>query len=168
MTEQETGGRPNKSAKKREIEALHVLAEQMVALSDQELARLGVDARLREALAQVRPMRVSGARNRQLKHCVKFMDADDLAPVSTYLNDRQAFQLAENQRFHRMEQWRDRLIGEGDDALGALITEYPETDRQRLRQLTRDAMNERESGKPAGAGRKLFRYLREDVFRDNS
>lgn len=168
MTDHEASGRPNKSAKKREIEALHALAEQMLTLSDQELARLGVGEKLRSALAQVRPMRVSGARNRQLKHCVKFMDPDELVAVSTYLNDRQSHQLAENQRFHRMEKWRDRLIDEGDEALGSLLDECPEIDRQRLRQLTRDAARERENGKPAGAGRKLFRFLRENVFRDNS
>ena len=168
MTDQEAGGRPNKSAKKRELDALHALAEQMLTLSDKELVKLGVGEKLRDALAQVRPMRVSGARNRQLKHCVKFMDADELVPVSTYLNDRRSSQLADNQRFHQMEKWRDRLVQEGDEALGALLDEYPNVDRQRLRQLTRDAAREHENGKPAGAGRKLFRFLRENVFPDNS
>ncbi len=155
--------RPSKSARKREIEALQALAEQMVALSDAELGRLGVDQRLRDAIALVRPMRPSGARNRQLKHCVKFMDADGLAEVTAYLHDRRSQSVEANRDFHLIEGWRDRLIGEGDKALEALFDNYPDLDRQRLRQLCRDAVRERETGKPSGAGRRLFRYLRESL-----
>lgn len=155
--------RPSKSARKREIEALHVLAGQMAGLSDAELGRLGVDQALRDALALVRPMKASGARNRQLKHCVKFMDGEALGEVRAYLEDRHSQQVSANRAFHAIERWRDRLLGEGDKALEALFDTYPDLDRQRLRQLCRDAVREQESGKPAGAMRRLFRYLRESL-----
>ncbi|MCB1789288.1 MAG: DUF615 domain-containing protein [Gammaproteobacteria bacterium] len=163
MSENDAAERPSKSAKKREIEGLQQLADQMSGLSDKELRRLGVDAQLRAAIDLVRPMKASGARNRQLKHCVKFMDGDELAPVRLYLQDRQSHQLAVNQAFHELEALRDRLIAGGDDAVQAAIEANPDRtfDRQQLRQLIRDAVRERESGKPAGSARKLFRYLRD-------
>ncbi len=156
-------GRASKSARKREIEALQVLAERMTGLSDKELQRLGVGEQLRAAIDLVRPMRPSGARNRQVKHCVKFMDSDELTEVAAYLDDRQSQQVAINQEFHQLERWRDRLISEGDEALNALFNEYPDLDRQRTRQLARDAAREKNTGKPTGAGRKLFRFLRESL-----
>ena len=159
--------RPSKSAKKREIAALQGLAEQMSGMSDQELARLGVDPRLREALALVRPMRPSGARNRQLKHCVKFMDASELAAVRAYLDNRHSGKVAANQEFRQIERWRDSLIAEGDQALQRLLEQQPDLDRQHLRQLCRDAVREKDNGQPVGAARILFRYLRDATASTN-
>jgi len=153
--------KPSKSARKREVAALQVLADQMAALSDKELERLGVDEPLREAIEQVRAMRPSGARNRQLKHCVKYMDVEALAEVRAYIEDHHSQRVAANRRFHEIEQWRDRLVQEGDAALEVLLSTHQNIDRQRIRQLCRDASREKETGKPAGAGRKLYRYLRE-------
>ena len=156
--------KPSKSARKREIEALQGLADQMAALSDKELLRLGVDEPLREAIAQVRPMRPSGARNRQLKHCVKFMDIQALDQVRAYIEDHHSQQVEANRRFHEIEHWRDRLVEQGDAGLEVLFARYGNLDRQRVRQLCRDATREKELGKPAGAGRKLYRYLRDCLF----
>ena len=58
------------------------------------------------------------------------------------------------------ENWTDRVIEEGDAGVEALIAEFPEADRQRLRQLTRNAR--REPMAPAGrrARRELLRAIR--------
>ena len=161
MSDERPDPRPSKSARKRDFEALQKLAEQMSLLSDAELQRLGVGEPLRSAIDLVRPMRPSGARNRQLRHCMKFMDNTALADVQYYLADRQSRRVAANRELHAIEGWRDRLVNEGDKALQSLLENYEGLDRQQLRQLCRDAGREKETGKPAGAGRKLFRFLRE-------
>lgn len=153
--------RPSKSARKREVEAMQQLAERMTGLSDRELERLGVSAALRDALAQARGMKASSARNRQLKYSVRLMDAAELEQVQAYLADRQSRQVASNRLLHSAERWRDRLVGEGDAGLDALLEEHPQLDRHSLRQLQRDAARERTTGRPAGAARKLFRALRD-------
>ena len=163
MRDEHPRPRPSKSARKRDLEALQKLADQMTALSDAELLRLGVDERLRSAIDLVRPMRPSGARNRQLRHCTKYMDNSALADVQYYLADRQSRRLAATRELHAIERWRDRLVSEGDKALQSLLENHEALDRQHLRQLCRDAGREKETGKPAGAGRKLFRYLRETL-----
>ena len=61
----------------------------------------------------------------------------------------------------RLEALRERLLDEGDAALGEILAEFPAADRQRLRSLTRQAQSERASSKPPKASRQLFRYLRE-------
>lgn len=160
MNEERGGERPSKSARKREFEALQVLAERLAALSDAELVRLHVDEPLRDAVALVRPMRPSAARNRQIRHCVRFMDVDALAEVRAYLDDRLSHKVAVNREFHELERWRDRLADQGDAALRVLFDAYPQLDRQRFRQLSRDAVREQQTGSPAGAGRKLFHALR--------
>ena len=163
MSDETVSEKSSKSARKREIEELRTLADRMAALSDDELVRLGVDEVLRRAIAQVRAMRPSGARNRQIKHCVRYMDVQSLGEVRAYLEDRHSQQISANQRFHRLEQLRDRLVQSGDEALAEVIDDDPTMDRQRLRQLVRDAQREVRQGSPAGAGKKLFQFLREHV-----
>ena len=161
MSEETGAPRPSKSARKREIAAMQALADRMAALSDDELQRLGVDENLRAALELVRPMRPSGARNRQLKYCVRFMDLQALSEVQAYIEDQHSQRVELNRRFDEIERWRDRLIAEGDAGLKVLFDTYEGLDRQHVRRLCRDASREKDSGKPAGAGRRLYRYLRE-------
>ncbi|MEJ7747565.1 MAG: ribosome biogenesis factor YjgA, partial [Luteimonas sp.] len=66
----------------------------------------------------------------------------------------------ETAHLHQVEAWRDRLLADGDAALNALLDKYPAADRQRLRQLARNAVEERNRNKPPHAYRELFRELR--------
>ena len=159
--------KPSKSARKRELAALQELAGQMAALSDAELQRLNVDESLRHEIQQARTIPASGARNRQLKYCVKFMDSQDLTAVREYLTDQHSQRIAANRRLHDIERWRDRLIEEGDAALERLLESKEVADRQHLRRLSRDAAREKETGRPSGAARKLFRYLRDVLAEAN-
>ena len=47
----------------------------------------------------------------------------------------------------------------GDAVLGELLDEYPSADRQQLRQLVRNALDERAKDKPPRAFRELYRAL---------
>ena len=62
---------------------------------------------------------------------------------------------------HRVEEWRERLLEDGDDALAGFIALHPSADRQHVRQLVRNALAERKANKPPHASRELFRALRE-------
>src|SRR5690606_385829 len=62
---------------------------------------------------------------------------------------------------HRAEHWRERLLDDGDAALGDLLGEHPHADRQKLRQLVRNALEERHRNRPPRAYRELFREIRD-------
>ncbi|MDF4856438.1 ribosome biogenesis factor YjgA, partial [Vibrio parahaemolyticus] len=62
--------------------------------------------------------------------------------------------------FHKLEALRDRVVEEGDKAIDDVMEMYPEADRQRLRQLARQAAKERKAGKPAKAYREIFQILK--------
>ena len=68
---------------------------------------------------------------------------------------------------HQLEAWRERLLVEGDSALAELLQAHPHPDRQHLRQLVRNAKEERLKNKPLHAYRELFRELRL-LMRDDS
>jgi len=72
---------------------------------------------------------------------------------------RAAIELA--QRIKKLEQIRDRLIDNGDDALAEVLNLWPDADRQQLRTLIRNAKKEKEGNKPPKSARLIFQYLRE-------
>jgi len=61
---------------------------------------------------------------------------------------------------HRLEALRERLLAEGDAALGELLQRHPQADRQHLRALIRQARGERAGQRPPHAYRELLRQLR--------
>jgi ribosome-associated protein len=74
----------------------------------------------------------------------------------------------ENAALHRLEALRDQLVADGDNALNDLLVEYPHADRQHLRQLARNAREEKLHNKPPHAYRELFRELRDLLQGDSS
>jgi len=66
--------------------------------------------------------------------------------------------IAELLGHHGYDAW---VAYDGDDALTQLLAEFPQADRQQLRQLVRNALAERKANRPPHAFRELFRVLRE-------
>ncbi len=153
--------RPNKSAQKREMAAIRKLVVSLLECGEGEWARMGLDADLQEGLRLARGMKASGARNRQIKFLVRRLQQNGLEAARAWMERRDLLQAEERRRFHQVERWRDRLVEEGDSALGEFLDAHPGADRQRLRALVRAARKELREQKRTGAGRKLFRLLRE-------
>jgi ribosome-associated protein len=87
-------------------------------------------------------------------------DEDTLDAIRDALDEKGDAARREVAAMHRVEAWRDRLIDDGDDALAAFMEEFPEADRQRLRQLARNALEERKRNKPPRAYREIFQVVR--------
>ncbi len=151
----------SKSQIKREMKDLQSLGEELVGLSKDRLAELPLDSALREAIALAQNIKAHGGRKRQLKFIGKLLRSSDADAISQSLQLHREKERRAATLFHHVEQWRDRLLEEGDTALEALLQDYPQADRQQIRILIRNARKEREAGKPPAAARNLFRQLRE-------
>ena len=154
---------PSRSQLKREAEALQALGTELVKLDAPKLQQIPMPERLHDAVMEARRIKSHGALRRQMQFVGKVMREVDAEPIAEALNRLKEGDRAAAGRFHALEQWRDRLIAEGDKALAEWLDAHPESDRQHLRQLVRNAVKERKTGKPAGAARALFRYVREVV-----
>lgn len=156
----------SKSQIKREMEALQQLGASLVELGDGQLALLPLDDKLRKAIADARGMKQREGRRRQLQFIGKLMrKADHQAIEEGYRRltemDRQSVQ-----RHHQVERWRDRILAEGAAALNDFFNDFPQADRQHVRQLLRAAQKEQAHDKPPAQARKLFRYIRELIEAD--
>lgn len=157
----------SKSQLKREMHALQELGEQLVALPADQFKKIQLADELQEAILDARRIHQHGARKRQLQYIGKLMRNLDAEPIQQQLATLQGQSHQAAQALHRIERWRDELLQEGDAALAKLLAQYPQADRQYLRQLLRNAKKEYLENKPPKSARSLFRYLRELVNGEN-
>ena len=151
----------SKTCLKKRSSDLQKLGRILSQLSPRELDRLQLDPKLRSAVDDA--CRISGgsALKRQIKFIGGLLRVMDVPPIRERLA---ALKMQSNRgvRYHhRLENWRERLLEDGDRTIGDLVDEVPTVDRQRLRQLVRIARKERAQEKTPHATKALYRYLRE-------
>lgn len=154
-----TEDRPSKTQLKREMHELQALGESLIKLPDSELSTLPLPEPLLAAVRDAKKMNRRGALHRQKQYIGKVMRSIDADPIREALAQKQINARAAVARFHVVEDWRDRLIRDGDSVLEKFVEEYPETDRQHIRRLIRSAIAERKRSAPPRAYRQLFRYI---------
>ena len=130
-----------------------------------ELLRLRLSDATWAAIEETDRIKDLRARGRHFKRIANLLQREDMHAVHVLMDQAEARERAATARHHRLERWRERLIGEGDGALTEFLDAYPQTDRQQLRALVRAARRDSERGRPE-VPRKLFRFLRETVETD--
>lgn len=154
---------PSRSQQRREALDVLELAGTLASLSEAQIARVPVPEALMPHIVETRRITSNIARKRQLAFLAKQMrklDDEELQAMRDALDEKSEASRAEVAAMHRVEAWRTRLIDGGDEALAELLALHPDADRQRLRQLVRNVVEERKRNKPPRAFRELFRELR--------
>lgn len=153
---------PSRSQQRREALDVLALAEKLATLSDAQLERLPIPEALLPHIIDTRRITAHVARKRQTAFLAKQMRREEdqaLDAIRDALDAGGEAAKRETARLHRAETLRERLLDGGDAALGELLGEYPDADRQQLRQLVRNALDERAKNKPPRAFRELYRAL---------
>lgn len=154
---------PSRSQQRREALDVLALAQRLVALDAGRLTRLSIPEHLHPQIADVQRIGSHIARKREMAFLAKQLRREDDETLDAIRDALDAGGEAARQEaalLHRAEAWRERLLEEGDAALAELVEEFPSADRQRLRQLARNAGDERRRNKPPHSHRELFRELR--------
>ena len=158
--------RPNKTAIKREIAACSVLGEELSTLQLTQLQAFNLPDNIEKAIIDVAKMPHKGARKRQLKYIAGQLHKLDITPIKERLDKLKNKSAHAVREHHQAEKWRDRLINGSNDALTDLLDDYPDADRQHIRQLLRNAQKEAKENKPPKSARLLYRYLKELIQAD--
>ena len=151
---------PSKSERKRQMLALQAMGERLVSLSQAELDTIDIpDERLRDAVLQARRITARGGLKRQLQFIGKLMRSVDPSSIESGLTALDQRHTVTTAHFHRVESLRDKLLEQGDKALGEVMTLLPAAEPALIRQLLRQHAHESQSGGEKTYARKLFRYL---------
>ncbi len=139
-----------KKAGDRSAKLARILMEMKPAM----LAKLQLDEELREKIDSARQVETMQARRRAERALAGDLRGIDLVELTSKIETVGTGNDPGIQFFHMVERWRDRLLAEGVAAL----KEFPVEDAELVRLLDA-AVRERDTGKPPGAAKKLFRHL---------
>jgi len=131
------------------------LANTLMKLKGPALERLTLDDDLREAIKRARAVTSPVARRRAERTLAGELRRYDLVDLDQQLAKVHETGIVDTQAFHQAEHWRARLIAEGT----AAIPEFPGATDDELPRLIAAAQRERDTGRPPGAARALFRYV---------
>ena len=142
----------SKSRKAGDVSAR--IAAMLMKLPETTVKKLELEEGLRDAIDRARAVKSMVARRRAERTLAGDLRRFEIAPIEEQLEKVQSGG-SDVQQFHLVEKWRARLIEEE----GAL-TEFPNADEE-LPRLIAAARRERDTGRPPGSARALFRHLAE-------
>lgn len=161
----ETGEFYSPSRTQQRVEALEIraLGEKLVALPPARFAKLPIPEELLPHILETQRIKSHIAHKRQLQYLAKQMrklSDEQLREIANALDDSGETLRQQTAKLHAAEHWRERLLAEGDAALAELLEEFPHAERQKLRQLVRNANDEKAKNKPPRAFRELFQEVK--------
>ncbi|MFZ7108412.1 ribosome biogenesis factor YjgA [Avibacterium avium] len=150
----------SKSEIKRDAEALKQLGEKLVNLTKTNLEKIPLEENILDAIALAQRLQKE-AKRRQLQYIGKLLRQVDAEPIQEALDKIENKHNHQQALLHKLELLRDELIAKGDEALSNVLNDYPNADRQHLRNLIRAAQKEKAQNKPPKTYREIFQYLKE-------
>lgn len=151
----------SKSEIKREMFQLQDFAQKLVAMSKHQRSRLPLSEDLQYAMTLADKIaNKHEALRRHIRHIAKILLETDLAPINQALDVMANKHQQESSKHIYLEQVRNELIAQGNESIETLLSKYDQMERQKLRQLVRQASKEHLAEKPAKYTRELFQYLK--------
>ena len=158
----------SRTQKKHEAEAAQELGERLLEISNKQLKALNLPESLYDAVQEAKNIKAFGGRKRQLQYIGKLMRNIELGNIIEFFEQLDHKNYAQNTKFKNMEDWRDRLINEGNDAVQVFQAEYPEVDIQQLRQLIRNANNKKNEKLALKSKRAIFQFVKDIITNDST
>jgi ribosome-associated protein len=152
---------------KREGDRSARIARQLMQLKDALVKKLVIDLELKDAINAARAITSPNARRRAERALAGELRSYDLADLDAKLAKVHESNNLDTQSFHLAEKWRARLIEEGIAAAAELPVPPTGDDEAELVRMIDAARKERDTARPPGAQRKLFRHVAELLKADS-
>ena len=152
----------SKSELKREAQEFHQLGSEIAKMGKKQRERLPLNDDLKEAMVVADKIsNKSDAYRRHLNYIAKTLrtveNIEEIkAIIDVMLNKNNQAEVM----IKKIEQLRSDLIEQGDDLINETIEQYPALERQKMRQMVRNAAKEVKAEKPAKGYKELFQYLK--------
>ena len=156
----------SKSELKREAQEFHQLGSEIAKMGKKQRERLPLNDDLKEAMVVADKIsNKSDAYRRHLNYIAKTLrtveNIEEIkAIIDVMLNKNNQAEVM----IKKIEQLRSDLIEQGDDLINETIEQYPALERQKMRQMVRNAAKEVKAEKPARSYKEVFQYLKDAIM----
>ncbi len=157
--------RQTRSEKRKEGERSRDLARRLMTMTDAELDQVTLDEDLRARVDEAREVESLKARRREERALAGYLRGEDMADIGEALGEQAAKDAQHAAAFQRVERWRETLL-EDEEAFVDFVQGRSAQDADALRTAVDEGRRERDTGKPKGARKKLFRLLNDLLAKD--
>jgi ribosome-associated protein len=149
----------SKTRRKRAMEELQELGEELVALPADRVKKIDLPEELRDAIVAAQRMpRHDEAKRRQMQYIGKLMRSVDIEPIRAALALFRGEASSETAKLHRLERLRTELLAD-EKVLAEIAARHPSVDLQHLRSLRRAAL--KENAQSVKSYRAIFQLLKD-------
>lgn len=148
---------------KQEATELQKLGERLIALTNNQLLSIDIPKELTEAIIFSRSISTNKAKRRQKQYIGALMRQIDTEPLLKALKRIEGGVALNESQSDQAVLWQKELIKGEDAPIEIIIEAFPGTDRQKLRQLVRNARKEKASAPSKKSAKNLLNYLKEIV-----
>ena len=158
--------RPTRTERKRRERAIidqsRQVLEDFIQVPDHKMGPLNVDPSSHDDLMLLRRLKPSKAKLRLLKNLAERLDEDEMHALSALIRGESGPGTSEENEVKDVTQeWADRLMAPGEEALQEIRQAQPDADHQHLRQLVLRSRRSPKSPSAKAAQAKLLKFLDE-------
>ena len=146
---------------KQEATELQKLGERLISLTNAQLLCIDIPKELLDAIILSKSISTNNATRRQKQYIGALMRQIDLEPVLKALKHIEDGLPLTKGTTKELKLWQKDLIDGEDGPIEIILAKFPNTDRQKLRQLIRNARKEKLSAKSQKSAKSLLSYLKE-------
>jgi len=117
-----------------------------------------------EATIDLKNLKSNSAKKRQVQYLGKLLREIDLTDAFIIMKQLKVSSQKEIQRNNIIEGWRNKLLN-NNNSITEFVDEYPEIDRQSLRQTISNAQKEKIKNKSPKYSRQLFKLIKDIIIK---
>lgn len=154
----------SKTDLKKEAKELQEFATKLVKLGKKQRKELTASDELQDAfLLADKIASKPDALRRHMQYMAKVLKDEDLDALRLEHEQFTSPAKSNDKETKRLEQLRSTLLEQGDNGINELLEQQPNLERQKLRQLVRQAQKELSQEKPGKRYKELFQYLKSEA-----
>ena len=155
----------SKTDLKKEAKELQEFSRQLIKLGKKQRKELTASDELQEAfLLADKIASKPDALRRHIQFMAKVLKDENLDALRQEYEQFTSPAKANDKQSKQLEQVRTELLEQGDSAINKLVELHPNIERQKLRQLVRQAKKEVSQEKPGKNYKELFQYLKNEAI----
>ena len=155
----------SKTDLKKEAKDLQSFAMKLIKLSKSHRSQLAASDELLAAMTLADKIKTKpDALRRHIQYMAKQLKDEDLSLLQQQVDDFNQPGGVSAKLTKKIETIRDELIEQGDEMINQLVQQNPNLERQKLRQLVRQAKKEWAQEKPDKNYKELFQFLKNTII----
>jgi ribosome-associated protein len=155
--------KPSKSQRKRSMHERQDLGDALVALRPDQLTGFDLPEVLLDAILLAQKITAHEGRRRQLQYVGRLMREVEPEPIRARLEEIASGPREDAARHRLAEEWRTKLLADGEAGLAEFVHLNPAADASVLRKLINEARVEKTSGAKPHALRALYRAINKQL-----